>query len=93
MLEQFNNPDNYEQVEFNGTADIKLKNEGMLTYGDTITLQAKVKDVNLSYRLVWEANDNDDRGWFTVGSGDQYSFTLSQDIVDREYRVVVFSVD
>ena len=93
LLEQFNNPDNYEQVEFNGSADIELKNEGDLHYGDEIVLQAKVKDTDLSYRLVWEANDSDDRGWYTIGRGEEFSYTLTRENVEREYRVVLFTVD
>ena len=93
LLEQFNNPDNYEQVEFGGSADIELKNEGDLHYGDEIVLQAKVQDTDLSYRLVWEANDSDDRGWYTIGRGEEFSYTLSEENVEREYRVVLFTVD
>ena len=93
LLEQFNNPDNYAQVEFSGSADIELKNEGDLHYGDEIVLQAKVQDTDLSYRLVWEANDSDDRGWYTIGRGEEFSYTLSEENVDREYRVVLFTVD
>ena len=93
LLEQFNNPDNYEQVEFNGSADIELKNVGMISYGDEVVLQAKVQDTDLSYRLVWEANDSDDRGWYTIGRGEEFSYTLTQDNVEREYRVVLFTVD
>ena len=93
LLERFNSTSNYEQMEFNGTADIEFKNEGMLRYGDEIKLEAKVRDVNLSYRLIWEANDNDDRGWYTIASGERYSYTLTADNLDREYRVVLFSLD
>ncbi len=93
LLERFNNESNYEQMEFNGTAEIELRNEGMLRYGDEIKLEAKVRDVNLSYRLIWEANDNDDRGWYTIASGERYSYTLAADNLDREYRVVLFSLD
>ena len=93
LLERFNSTSNYEQMEFNGTADIELKNEGMLRYGDEIKLEAKVRDVNLSYRLIWEANDNDDRGWYTIASGERYSYTLTADNLAREYRVVLFSLD
>ncbi len=93
LLEQFNNPANYEQVEFSGSADIELKNKGEIHYGDEIVLQAKVRDTDLSYRLVWEANDSDDRGWYTIGRGEEFSYTLSEENVDREYRVVLFTVD
>ena len=93
LIAQFDNSNNYEQVEFNGSADIELKNDGTMKYGDEIVLQAKVQDTDLSYRLVWEANDSDDRGWYTIGRGDEFSFTLDADNVDREYRVVIFTVD
>ena len=94
MLDRFNNSTaNYEQMEFNGTAEIELENEGTLKYGDEIKLNAKVQDVNLSYRLIWEANDSDDRGWYTIASGENYSYTLTADNVAREYRVVLFSLD
>ena len=100
LLQQFNNPDNFENVEFTGSADIRLKNQDeMFTSGwdGVVTLAADVREPGLSYRLVWEANDHDDRGWFTVGSGDEYSYTLTREIAEREanreYRVVMFTVD
>lgn len=41
--------------------------------------------------------DEWDRGWFTVGSGDEYSYTMTREIAEREanreYRVVMFTVD
>lgn len=94
LLDRFNNTTNsYEQMEFNGTAEIELQNEGILRAGDEIRLEARVEDVNLSYRLIWEANDRDDRGWYTIASGEKYSYTLTAENVNREYRVVLFSVD
>ncbi len=93
MLNRFNNSSNYEQMEFNGTARIELINEGELQFGDEIRLEAKVEDVNLDYRMIWEANDNDERGWYTIASGEKYSYTLTEENIDREYRVVLFSVD
>ena len=92
LLEQFNNPDTYEHIEFSGTADIELL-ESSYSYGDTVTLVARVKDVNMSYRLVWEATDGDERGWYTIGSGSEYSFVVTPDIMDRGYRVVIFTVN
>ena len=92
LLEQFNDPDTYEHIEFSGTADIELK-EAEFAYGDTVTLVAKVKDVNISYRLVWEATDDDERGWYTIGSGPEYSFVVTEENINRGYRVVLFTVD
>ena len=100
LLQQFNNPDNYVQVEFSGSADIELLDADTMwdeSWDGRVTLIAKVQDANLSYRLVWEANDHDDRGWFTVGSGEEYSYTLTKANLEREanreYRVVMFTVD
>lgn len=93
ILEPFNNPELYEQEAFVGTAEIRLMNEGMLNYGDEIILKADVRDVDVSYRLVWEANDNDGHGWFTVGSGEEYRFILDRENAAREYRVEIFAVD
>ena len=93
ILEPFNNPELYEQEAFVGTAEIRLMNEGMLSYGEEIILKADVRDVNVSYRLVWEANDNDGHGWFTVGSGEEYRFILARENAAREYRVEIFAVD
>ena len=98
LLQQFNNPDSFEQVEFSGSADIELMDDDWDEDWDgRVTLIAQVQDASLSYRLVWEANDHDNRGWFTVGSGNEYSYTLTKDNVareaNREYRVVMFTVD
>ncbi len=93
ILEPFNNPELYEQEAFAGMAEIRLMNERMLSYGDEVILKADVRDVNVSYRLVWEANDNDGHGWFTVGSGEEYRFILARENAAREYRVEIFAVD
>ena len=100
LLTQFNDPALFLEVEFSGSADIELRNaEKMFNEGwdGKVVLTAKVQDANLSYHLVWEANDHDDRGWFTVGSGTEYSYTMTRENAqreaEREYRVVMFSVD
>ena len=92
IAEQFDQPEQYEKKDFIGTAEITLVNEGMLEYGDEIVLKAVVRDVNVSFRLVWEANDNDDRGWYSVGRGEEYRFILDRDSAEREYRVVIIAV-
>ena len=93
LLEQFNNPALYETMEFTGSADIVLK-DGMDIYlNGEVILVAKVKNANMTYRIVWEANDNDEKGWHEVGSGEEYSYTLTLDNVDREYRAVLFATD
>ena len=47
----------------------------------------------LNYRLIWEANDGDGCGWYTVGAGTEYTFLLTRANAGREYRVALFSVD
>ena len=47
----------------------------------------------MSFRIVWKASDGDARGWFTVGSGLEYTFTLTPGVVERAYRAVLFLVD
>lgn len=92
LLSQFNNPETFDSVEFCGTADIEIRDKE-LYYDRPVTLQAKITGVEMSYRIVWEASDGDDRGWFTVGNGPEYTFTVTEENVDREYRVVLFAVD
>ena len=89
LLEIFNNPDTYERIEFTGSVDIELKS-GEICYDRDVTLVARVSGADMDYRLVWEANDGS--GWFAVASGDEYTFLLTPDIVNREYRVVLFRV-
>ena len=89
LLEIFNNPDTYEKIEFTGTVDIELKNSE-ICYDRDVTLVARVSGADMDYRLVWEVNDGS--GWFAVASGDEYTFLLTPDIVNREYRVVLFRV-
>ena len=85
-------PEPRGEAGFVGTAEIRLVNKGSLNYGDEITLKADVRNVNLEHRLVWEANDHDGRGWFSVGSGDEYRFILERDNAQREYRVAIIAV-
>ncbi|MBQ6514758.1 MAG: hypothetical protein IJI09_08545 [Clostridia bacterium] len=89
LLEIFKSPDTYERIEFTGTVDIELKNSE-ICYDRDVTLVARVSGTDMDYRLVWEANDGS--GWFAVASGDEYTFLLTPDIVNREYRVVLFRV-
>ena len=93
LPEPVNNPETYEVSDFVGTAEIRLMNEGMLNWGDEIILKADVRDTNLSYRLVWEARDNNDRGWYTIGSGDEYRYILEPENATREYRIFLYDIE
>ena len=93
LLEPFNNPEANEPADFTGTIEIEIKTRE-ICYDQPVTLVARIsEEIGISCRLVWEANDGDGRGWYAVGSGLEYTFTLTRDIVDREYRVVLFTVD
>ncbi len=93
LLEPFDAIANAERIPFSGSAEIRLKNSGMIRTGDRVTLEAVLQDVNMDCRVVWEANDSDERGWFEVGYGTEYSYTLTEENMTREYRVVLFTTN
>ena len=73
--------------------DIGIK-EGEIAFGRDVTLVARVSGAEmLNYRLIWEANDGDDCGWYAVGTGSEYSFLLTRENAGREYRVVLYTVN
>ncbi len=43
--------------------------------------------------MVWEAKDNDENGWQAIAEGIDYSYTLTPDIIEREYRVVIYKTN
>lgn len=93
LLEMYNNLAEDQKAEFTGNVDIELKNSE-IAFGQDVTLVAKVSGAEtLNYCMIWEANDGDERGWYTIGTGDEYTFLLTRANAGREYRVVLFSVD
>ena len=92
LLDDFNNPETYEKAEFSGNVEIVMKNSE-IHFGGDVTLAAKVSGVEMNHRIAWEANDGDGRGWYNVGSGTEYTFTLTRENADREYRVSLFTAD
>ena len=93
LLEPFDTIANAERIPFSGSAEIRLKNTGMIQPGDQITLLAVLQDVNMDCRVVWEASNSDERGWFAVGNGMEYSYTLTAENMTWEYRVVLFTAN
>ena len=92
LLEMYNNLAEEQKAEFTGKVDIELK-DSKIAFGQDVTLIAKVFGAEtLNYRLIWEANDGDERGWYTVGAGTEYTFLLTRANAEREYRVVLFAV-
>ena len=92
VLRQLNSTDAGIYIEFNGTADIELAEESY-SIGQTVTLRAAVTGADLNCRLVWEANDGDERGWYIIASGPEYTFTVTSEILNREYRAVLLAVN
>ncbi len=72
-----------------GSVRIKIRNAGkQLYYGDKVTLEAEVKNVEGRYTVLWQykAEDNE---WKTVHKGEEYTFTLTEETAAREYRALV----
>ena len=93
LLEMYNHLAANEKAAFTGNVNIELK-DSEIVFGQDVTLVAKVSGAEtLNYCMIWEANDGDERGWYTIGTGDEYTFLLTRANAGREYRVVLFSVD
>ncbi len=84
--------DDLDSNPFTGYATIEMKQD-FVSFGDKITLKVKVEEANKAYRVIWQANDGDERGWYEIGKGEEYEFILTEDIVDRNYRVVLRPTD
>lgn len=93
LLDLFNNPDAYRKVEFTGTVEIEIKDE-TIAYDQEVTLVARVSDTeSMDYLMVWEASDDEGITWHTVGSGEEYTFVLTRENVNRAYRVVLYAAN
>lgn len=93
LLEKYNSLAEEQKAEFTGTVDIELK-DVEIAFGRNVTLIARVFGANtLNYRLIWEANDGNDHGWYVVGARSEYTFLLTRENAEREYRVLLFAVD
>lgn len=60
-------------------------------YGDQVTLQAYVKNISGDYMIVWEQLK--DGQWIRVGSGSQYTFTVTEATAAAEFRAVLVIPD
>lgn len=70
---------------------ITRRGSGDVYYGDEVTLQAYVKNVEGDYSIVWEKYTAD--GWVKVGSGDYYTFTVTEATAALEYRAMLIIAD
>ncbi len=86
-----------EVVEpFSAQVSVKLMNGAAeIFYGDSVTLVADVKNANQAYTVRWEVFQGDvdaetnEQVWTTVGSGDTYTFTVTEDNAEYAYRAVL----
>ena len=94
LLDLFNNPDAYRKVEFTGTVEIEIKDGITLAYDQEVTLVARVSGTeSMDYLMVWEASDDEGITWHTVGSGEECTFVLTRENVNRAYRVVLYAAN
>lgn len=84
--------DALEEVAFTGNVEVRMIAPEDLTYGDKITLKAVVSGTNLPYSIRWEASE-DGKEWKTVGTGESYSFDLTEGNEAYSYRAVLVSKD
>ena len=85
-----NAPDEEEEevVGTDPSVRVRMLNKGDLYYGDTIKLQAVVRNMSGDYSLQWQSNDGS--GWQDISgeTGSIYAFTVTEDS-PRDYRVVL----
>jgi hypothetical protein len=77
---------------------IDIKNPKATYYfGDRITFKAKVSGCEgISYKIIWEYNDNDMSDkieWEEAGSGNEFSYEITQENVTWQWRAVVVLAD
>lgn len=79
-------------VAFTGEVEVKLESDGDIYFGDTVTLQAVVKNANAPYEIRWEFNkDGSEDGWKTIQNETKatYSFKVTEENAGYMYRVVL----
>ena len=77
---------------FTGKVSVKLRNEGDIYFGDTVTLRAVVSDANADYEIRWEVNKTGRDSDWKVISGETsktYSFTVTEENAEYAYRAVL----
>ena len=82
----------FEEQGFTGQAGIEMV-QAQVAYGDTVTLKARIEGTDASYTIIWEINDGDELGWHEIARGETYEFTLTEEIVNRDYRLVLMTID
>ena len=89
------NNDNNETTETptEPTVLLVLENTGDIYFGDTVTLQLIVKDLNQEFTIRWQVwkHETDEEIWYDIDgvTGVTYSFVVTEENVNYEYRVVL----
>ena len=86
-----------EEPAFTGNVRVEKLTTGVLYYGDTAVLQAKVTNANKDYTLRWQVKENKNLDVWTVITnntkfilnGDTLSVKLDEKDSEREYRAVL----
>ncbi len=73
----------------NESISIKLLNQGDIYYGDQVTLMAIVNNAESGYQISWEKYNSEDKCWVKVGSGERYSFTVTESNAASQFRAVL----
>ena len=91
LLDLINNPDAYQKLDFTGVVEIGIKNS-IIAYDRDVTLVASISGAELpDYLMIWEASDDEGSNWQAVAAGSEYTYVLTRENVDREYRVVLYT--
>ena len=91
LLDLINNPDAYQKLDFTGVVEIGIKNS-IIAYDRDVTLVASISGAELpDYLMIWEASDDEGSSWQAVAAGSEYTYVLTRENVDREYRVVLYT--
>ena len=86
-----------KEPAFTGNVRVEKLTTGVLYYGDTAVLQAKVTNANKDYTLRWQVKENKNLDVWTVITnntkfilnGDTLSVKLDEKDSEREYRAVL----
>ena len=91
LLDLINNPDAYQKLDFTGVVEIGIKNS-IIAYDRDVTLVASISGAELpDYLMIWEASDDEGSNWQAVAAGSEYTYVLTRENVDREFRVVLYT--
>ena len=86
-------PEVIETVLPDRSVDIYCDND-VIRIGDTVTLKSEIsgfEGVSISYEWQCLMIVNDQEEWVTCGSGSTYSFTMTEELMDCDWRLLVIT--